>query len=55
MSKEELLQMLKEKGMEDAAIKTLLSDALSSLEGEPKEPTEEEQKEEAGNLLGVAL
>lgn len=61
MSPEELLKMLKEGGLDDAAIKQLLSDALASLEGpaeekpEPEPNPEEAERAEASDLLGVNL
>lgn len=57
MSKEELLKMLHDAGMDDEAIKGLLNEALAEVNG----PAEEEQKQDAeaedaaaaGKLLGV--
>ena len=65
MSVEELLKMLREGGLDDMAIKDLLSDALASLKGPEEEDKEKEMHEEegkldeeraeAGKLLGVTL
>ena len=63
MSVEELLKTLKDGGMEDEAIKKLLSDALASLEGPAEEEVEEMDEEldedaerkEASRYLGVDL
>lgn len=65
MSVEELLKMLRDGGLDDMAIKDLLSDALASLEGPAEEDKEKEMHEEegkldeeraaAGKLLGVTL
>lgn len=58
MDAEKLLQMLREAGLEEEAIKKLLSDTLASLEGpaeEPEAPSEEEEKAEASKYLGVDL
>lgn len=57
MSAEELLKMLKDGGLDDEAIKKLLSDALASLEGPVEEQREDMdvEKEEAGRYLGVDL
>lgn len=56
MNPEELLKMLRDNGMEDAVIQKLLSDALASLEGPAEdEMTEDQEKAEAGKLLGVTL
>lgn len=49
MTTEELLQTLKQAGLDDEAIKALLSDALASLDGSAEVPEEEQ----AGKLLGV--
>ena len=58
MSKEELLKMLRDGGLDDEAIKALLHDALADLEAVPEEEHEEEKMadedaEAAGKLLGV--
>lgn len=42
MKPEELLQMLRDAGMDDEGIKALLGDALASLEGPAEEQKEEE-------------
>ena len=60
MSKEELLQMLQEKGMDDDAIKALLEEVLGTLNKDFEEHDEEQADEaaeakEAGELLGVEL
>ena len=58
MSVEQLLQMLREAQMDDAAIKALLSEAIASLEGPAEESPaakEEAEKAEAGEMLGVSL
>lgn len=59
MTPEELLKTLRDGGMDDNAIQQLLSDALASLQGpaEPEEPAvnEDQEKAEAGKLLGVTL
>ena len=64
MSREELLQMLQEKGMDDNAIKALLEETLNTLgkdfedhaekEGE-EEANEEAERAEASKYLGVNL
>lgn len=65
MSVEELMKMLRDGGLDDMAIKDLLSDALASLKGPEEEDKEREMHEEegkldeerkdAGSLLGVTL
>lgn len=60
MQVEELLQMLQEKGMDDNAIRALLSEAISTIdkddvEHEEKEGEEDAERAEAGRLLGVTL
>ena len=59
MTSEELLKTLRDGGLDDETIKKLLGDTLASLEGpaeeQPAEPTEEEEKAKAGQLLGVTL
>ena len=58
MSVEELLAMFQEKGMDDNAIRELLSAALDTISKDDMEHDEKEmaaEKEEAGNLLGVSL
>lgn len=59
MTPEELLKTLKDGGMDDDAIKKLLGDTLamfdqSSVEEEEK-VTEEDERKQAGELLGVTL
>lgn len=60
MQVEELLAMLQEKGMDDNAIRALLSEAISTIdkddvEHEEKEGKEDAERAEAGKLLGVSL
>ena len=65
MSRDELLQMLQEKGMDDDAIKALLKDVLDTLdhqfeehddkEEEKEEMAEDEEEKKAAELLGVDL
>lgn len=64
MGVEDLLKMLRDGGLDDEAIKGLLSEALASLdgaaEGKPaatETPTDdvEAEKAEAGKYLGVNL
>lgn len=62
MSREELLQMLQEKGMDDNAIKALLEETISTLnkdfaDAEEKQKAEAEanEKAEASKYLGVNL
>lgn len=52
MSVEELLAMLQEKGLDDDTIKGLLKDAMDALNHDFEE---HDEKEEAGELLGVEL
>lgn len=60
MKPEELLQMLREAGMDDEAIKALLNDALGALdggaaaEGEPAaEPQEEDEEKKFNDFYGL--
>lgn len=60
MTKEELLNLLHEKGLDDAAIKSLLEEIVKEMN--PEEVKEEEtaaneeaEKKEASRLLGVDL
>ena len=60
MSKEELLNLLHEKGLDDAAIKALLEEIVKDMN--PEEVKEEDdaakeeaEKKEASRLLGVDL
>lgn len=60
MTKEELLNLLHEKGLDDAAIKALLEEIVRDMN--PQEVKEEEtaadeeaEKKEASKLLGVDL
>lgn len=59
MTPEDLLKILKEGGLDDAAIQKLLSDTLASLKGpaenEGEQPPAEDEKAQAGKLLGVTL
>jgi len=61
MSREELLQMLQEKGMDDDAIKALLKETLDTLDKDffdhdrDEAEAEKEDAEAAGKLLGVEL
>lgn len=60
MTKEELLQMLQDKGMDDNAIKALLEETIGTLnadfgEHDEKEGEEKAERAEAGRLLGVNL
>ncbi len=54
MSREELLQMLQEKGLDDNAIKALLKDTLDADFADHDEK-EDAEADEAGKLLGVDL
>lgn len=60
MTKEELLNLLHEKGLDDAAIKALLEEVINDMN--PEEVHEEDdaakeeaEKQEASKLLGVDL
>lgn len=63
MTREELLAMLQEKGMDDNAIKALLEDTLGTLgrdfeehaEKEGAEDAEAAERAEASKYLGVNL
>lgn len=62
MSREELLAMLQEKGLNDDDIKALLKDTLDTLDKDfydhdkdEEMKDEEAEKEDAGKLLGVEL
>lgn len=61
MQVEELLKMLRDAQLDDAAIKALLSEALASLDGAAeeapvaKEDEDEAEKAEAERILGVQL
>ena len=59
MQVEELLKMLRDGGLDDAAIKALLTEAIASLEGPaedaPVADDEEAEKAEASKILGVQL
>ena len=55
MDIENLLKLLRDNGLEDEQIKTLLEEALKSFEAEEPEEDEEMEKEQAKKLLGVEL
>lgn len=62
MTREELLQMLQEKGLDDNAIKMLLKETLDTLDKDfadhdekVEEAGDEAEKKEASRLLGVNL
>lgn len=62
MSREELLQMLQEKGMDDNAIKALLEETLGTLgrdfeehDKKEEEMDDKQEREEASKYLGVNL
>lgn len=59
MTPEELLKTLKDGGMDDDAIKKLLGDTLAMFDQSPVEEeekvTEEDERKQAGELLGVTL
>ena len=59
MNPEDLLKLLHDGGLDDEAVKTLLSDTLASLEGPAEKKVEEDEenkeKEAASKLLGVTL
>lgn len=60
MTKEELINLLHEKGLDDAAVKALLEEVLQALnpqavQEEDVAAKEEAEKKEAGRLLGVSL
>lgn len=52
MTKEELLQLLQEKGLSDDEIKELLKGVLGALDNDFEE---HDEKKEAERLLGVEL
>lgn len=52
MTPDDLLNLLHEQGLDDDAIKELLSEALAGLE---PAPAEEDEKAQAQELLGVDL
>lgn len=54
MTREELLQMLQEKGMSDDEIKMLLEDTLNTLDKDFHD-ADEKEKAQAAELLGVEL
>ena len=54
MSREELLQMLQEKGMSDDEIKALLKETLDTLDKDFYD-ADEKDKDKAADLLGVEL
>ena len=55
MTTEELLQTLRDGGMDDEAIKSLLGDALASLEGSAEQEENDGEADKASQLLGVEL
>ena len=62
MSRDELMKMLEEKGMDDDAIKALLKEVLDTLDHEFEEhdekqemAAEDEEEKKAAELLGVDL
>lgn len=61
MTREELLQMLQEKGLSDDEIKGLLKETLETLDKDfydhdkKEEHSEDEEKDKAAELLGVEL
>jgi len=63
MSVEELLKMLQDGGMDDDSIKKLLEDTLHTLDKDfadadkkaEEERMAEEERKQAGDLLGVTL
>lgn len=56
MNQEELLKMLRDNGLDDEAIKELLTEALAALEPKNPEALEEaEEKNKASELLGIEL
>ena len=63
MSRDELLTMLQEKGMDDDAIKALLKEVLDTLdhqfeehdEKEEEMAAEDDEEKKAAELLGVEL
>jgi len=57
MSKEELLQLLQEKGLSDDEIKALLEETLNTLGKDfyDADKKEEDDKAKAAELLGVEL
>ena len=60
MTKEELLNLLHEKGLDDAAIKALLDETIKAMNPEEVQEEdiaakEEAEKKEASKLLGVDL
>jgi len=57
MSKEELLQMLQDRGLSDDEIKSLLEETLKTLNKDFYDADEknDDEKEKAADLLGVEL
>jgi hypothetical protein len=57
MSKEELLQLLQEKGLDDDSIRALLQETLDVLSDDfaDHDAKEEDERKVAGKLLGVEL
>lgn len=58
MTREELLQLLQERGLTDDEIKALLHETLETLEkdfADHDEKVEDEEQKKASELLGVEL
>lgn len=57
MTREELLQLLQEKGLSDDEIKALLKETLDTLDKDffDADKKEDEEKDKAAELLGVEL
>lgn len=57
MSREELLQMLQERGLSDDEIRALLEETLNTLDKDfyDADKKEEEEKAKAAELLGAEL
>lgn len=53
MAREELLQLLQEKGLSDDEIKALLQETLDTLSKDFADADEEAEKKKAQELLGV--
>ena len=55
MTREELLQLLQEKGMSDDEIVALLKETIETLHKDDFDHDEDEEKKKAEELLGVEL
>ena len=55
MTREELLQLLQEKGLSDDEIKALLKDTLDTLDKDFADADEKADRDKAAELLGVEL